>query len=283
MKKKHTAFALLAALVFAAPSLAAQSNWIHDLGFDEFPSPGTGAHAFQFSPAAAPVLVELAAAARLDSILQPNSSDLEKMKAITHRLHFLIKIDPKRAENDPSRRNPLLLFRAAKRGEMLGPTDLASILAGCLTANYVPARLVFLQKKGDPSSQKVVVEAWLKEVQRWSVCDAALDFVPGELGHTVSAVELLRIFDAKQSPYNLVEGSKMTGKKFLKSVKPFLGAFCAPLDQRFLGMGDSLAAPRACLVLMSRNSPAMAKNMAEQMGQPRFLTNSIGDFYKKPD
>jgi hypothetical protein len=204
-------------------------------------------------------------------------SNLSKSLKLTHFLHNIWK----KTAGEPfsNWHEPVTIAQKLKAGKAVDQKSLAAVLAACLIAEHVPARLVFLHNlKGKTDQNYVVVEAWIRENQTWAVLDPSLDFVPSEYGRPLPATELQSNFAEKRFLANFIEGSKTDVKKFTKCLKSSLQSFSVPLNFQFGNPNFG----EVFLILLPRETDDLPQFFVDIYGKKTISTHSTADFYKKP-
>jgi hypothetical protein len=232
---------------------------------------------FQYSSATDSSIKAVSRQFETNKFIDDLESNLTKATKITHVLYKIWK----KTTGEPfsNWHDPLLISKKMKAGEAVDQRSLAVVLAACLIAEHVPARLVFLQNLTGKTDQKyVVVEAWIRENQTWAVCDPSLDFIPAEYGRPLPATDLQSNIAEKRFLANAIEDSKTEVKKFIKCLKPSLQSFSVPINFRFGNPNFG----EVFVILTPRELDDLPKVLTNIYGKKLISTHSIVDFYQKP-
>lgn len=123
-------------------------------------------------------LTKLREAYALDSVVKDCTSDLERVRAMCRWVYGRTSHD---GWNDELPEDALGLLQVAEKGAQWRCVQYGIVVAECLNAVGIPARVVGAQARGVETilagAGHVFAEAWLEDRQRWVFVDAQMDLV----------------------------------------------------------------------------------------------------------
>jgi len=119
-------------------------------------------------------------------------NDLERAAVLSQWVHMLWEHDPKTA---PTKQDPLTILWEAEEGHAFRGVEYATVLNGALQALAIPARFINLHGKDIEKSfdSHVVVEAYLRDKQKWVMVDPRWNRIPMYEGEPLNAYELQKM------------------------------------------------------------------------------------------
>jgi hypothetical protein len=234
---------------------------------------------FLWSPPAEPYLQTLRTRYGLDDVVAGSTSDLERLRRVTHWAHTQWQHSTWR---QPDKRDPITILEQARQGQSFRCTEYSIVLAGALNAIGIPARVVGLRadsmlKRWAGIDGHVVTEAYLPDVGRWAFADAQFDVVPTVNGMPASAVEFQQALAAPDPALALTRqsGSAETnyaGTDYRAWVAAHLFYLDTRLDQRY---GSERT--NRFIQLRPRGTKALAATDREMV-----YTEAVTAFYPAP-
>lgn len=126
---------------------------------------------------------------KLDSVVGDCKKDLDKIKLTTLYIHNLCEHD---GWSDLQTRDPVAIAKKALNGETFRCVEFSILMAGCLRAINIPARILSLKTKEVETTEvgagHVTVEAFVDN--QWVFIDPQACFIPSIDGKLLSAVDL---------------------------------------------------------------------------------------------
>ena len=115
---------------------------------------------------------------RLDAVVDGAADDLDRVRRICRWVHGRTSHDGWGIDFPP---DALQLLRAAEKGGQWRCVEFGAVVAGCLNAVGIPARVVGAQARDVETlmvgAGHVFAEAWLEDRARWVFVDAQMDIV----------------------------------------------------------------------------------------------------------
>jgi hypothetical protein len=144
----------------------------------------------RFSEADEPYLKRLRAELDLDAVVRECATDLDRVRAVCDRVHGLWK---HASDGRPKREDPISIVEEAKAGGRFRCVEYSVVLGACLNALGIPARTLNLMPRDIETSfggaGHMVVEAFLRDTERWQFADPQWNAVVTVGDRPASAVE----------------------------------------------------------------------------------------------
>lgn len=135
--------------------------------------------ALRFSAVDHPDLVQLRERYRLDDLTQECTDDLARVRTVCSWVHGRWE---HHHSNRPKKPDALSILEEAEQGGRFRCVEYATVTHACLQALGIPARLVNAMRRDietrESGSGHLVVEAFLRDHERWQFVDTQLDVVP---------------------------------------------------------------------------------------------------------
>ena len=172
------------------------------LTFDE--SAGSQAPCPGRQPFDAAELKELRKAYALESVVAGATSDLERVRRMCHWVHERTSHD---GWNDDLPKDALGLLKVAEKGAQWRCVQFGIVVAECLNAVGIPARVVGGQARDVETllagAGHVFAEAWLEDAHRWVFVDAQIDLVAVDTdGTPLNSAQFRNALARTQSPFD---------------------------------------------------------------------------------
>lgn len=216
-------------------------------------------------------LAELREESGLDAAAAGAETDLERLAAVTSWVNGLWRHS---GSNQPSANDPLTILREAAAGARFRCVEYSIVIAGCLEALGMDARVVGL-KTADVETRSsgaghVVVEAYLRDLGKWVMADGQWNVIPVLAGRPLNAVELQQALAAGDGPLELVGITGLRALLYRRWIVPYLHYFDTGVDGEYLMLGPVGAPqPRTFQGRMPLNVT--------------IYTHSVREFYPAPE
>ena len=153
-------------------------------------------------------LTKLRESYALDSVVKDCTSDLERVRAMCRWVHGRTSHD---GWNDELPEDALGLLQVAEKGAQWRCVQYGLVVAECLNAVGIPARVVGAQARDVETilagAGHVFAEAWLEDRQRWVFVDAQLDLVAIDTdGTPLNSAEFRNALARPESPFSYPRG-----------------------------------------------------------------------------
>ena len=233
-------------------------------------------------------LRELRTEYKLIELTQNKLTDLDKVLSVLNWTHNQWKHN---GSNEPSKSDALTILKEAKDGKSFRCVEYGIVLTSALQSLNFKARVVGL-KTADVETKKygaghVLAEVWIPQFNKWVLIDGQFNVMPTLDNIPLNAVEFQKAIAANKK-YKLIdvngEVSKLRTKMYIKFVFDYLYYIDArfdnrndPVDQRVVYESKSTL----MLVPLGVKNPTVF-----QIKYPMdniFYTNSVNDFYHKPN
>ena len=183
-------------------------------------------------------LEELREESGLEAVVAGAETDLERLAAVTNWASALWRHD---GSNQPSANDPLTILREVAAGARFRCVEYSIVIAGCLEALGMDARVVGL-KTADVETRSsgaghVVVEAYLRDLDKWAMADGQWNVIPALAGRPLNAVELQRALAAGDGPLELVGVTGLRALLYRRWIVPYLYFFDTSVDGEYLMLG----------------------------------------------
>jgi hypothetical protein len=225
---------------------------------------------------------------KLLELTQNKSSDIDKVLSVLNWTH---KQWEHSGSNEPSKSDALTILKEAKNGKKFRCVEYGIVLTSALQSLNFKARVVGL-KTADVETKKygaghVLAEVWIPQFNKWVLIDAQFNVLPTLDNIPLNAVEFQQAISANKK-YKLIdvngEVSKLRVKMYTKFVFDYLYFIDARFDNRNNPVDQSVVyEDKSTLMLV----PVGVKNPTVfQIKYPMdniFYTNSVNDFYRKPN
>lgn len=216
----------------------------------------------------------------LDLVSSAASSDLNKVRAISHWLHSKMKRSMWRRSQAA---DPLLILLEAKRGQRFRCVEYGVALSGCLNAVGISARTLGLLKHDVETrlfgSGHVATEAFLPDMDKWVFIDPMFDAIPVVNGIPLNAAEFALAIARKEKNLKILTSANITKRMYLVIVKKYLFYLYAPLDNR----GEKIGSKTRHLMLapLAKEKPKVFERKKNRFNNMSW-TNSVRAFYPDP-
>ena len=208
----------------------------------------------------------------LDLLLSSCNTDLDKIKLTTFYVHQLSEHD---GWNDPQTRDPVVLVKRASHGESFRCVEFSIVMASCLRAINIPARILGLKTKDVETREfgagHVVVEAFVDN--QWIFIDPQACFIPSINGKLLNAVDLCYQLNSPNNTLVANELKNETGnyKDWVKNYLYYFDTFISPEKEKVKVMLVPLNAKKP--TVFQKNHPLTDLH----------YTNSVTAFYAWPN
>lgn len=174
------------------------------------------------------------------------------------------------------KQDPISILEEADEGKRLRCVEFAVLLVGCLRCFDIPARGLGIKAKNVETAKSgaghVVVEAYLKQYDKWAMFDAQSGACPRLRGNPLNAVELQRALSKTTADLRIFERGGLGVRKssYMRFVRRYLFFFDTLLDRT----------RHLMLVPLGYSEPR-----AFQRGPPLsgyVYTHSLATFYQRP-
>ena len=217
-------------------------------------------------------LAELREEFGLDAVAAGTETDLERLAAVTNWVNGLWRHD---GGNQPSANDPLTILREAAAGGRFRCVEYSIVIAGCLEALGMDARVVGL-KTADVETRSsgaghVVAEAYLRDLGKWAMADGQWNVIPVLAGRPLNAVELQQtLADGQQGQLEMGGAAGWQAVVYRRWIVPYLHYFDTGVDGEYLMLGPVGAPqPRTFQGRMPLNVT--------------IYTHSVREFYPAPE
>ena len=225
---------------------------------------------------------------KLSELTQNNSADIDIVLSVLNWTHNQWKHN---GSNEPSKTDALTILKEAKDGKTFRCVEYGIVLTSALQALNFKARVVGL-KTADVETKKygaghVLAEVWMPQFDKWVLIDGQFNVMPILDNIPLNAVEFQQAISANKK-YKLVDVNGEVSKLRTKMYTKFVLDYLYFIDARFDNRNDTLDQRvvyegKSTLMLV----PVGVKNPTVfQVKYPMdnlFYTNSINDFYRKPN
>jgi len=124
-------------------------------------------------------LIRLLSECNINKLIPSNSNDFEKIQIVTNYVHNLWKHN---GVNAPEKNDPISILQDVKKGDKFRCVEYSIVLNGCLNALGIISRILSLKTKNCETKRygagHVVVEAYLKDKEKWVMIDPQWDVIP---------------------------------------------------------------------------------------------------------
>lgn len=226
-----------------------------------------------------PYLIDLRTRYDLEGIISGSKNDLERVEKLCHWVHGLWKHN---GRNEPIKKGPISIIEEAKRGKRFRCVEYSVVLSGCLNAVGIPARIVSLMTK-DVETRKsgaghVVVEAYLRDMEKWIFVDPQWDVIPCLDGVPLNAVEFQRMLAKRKKELGILSLSRKNAHKYFRWISPYLYYFAVKFDNRV--WKTDVSSKRVMLVPIGAREPKVFQRRFPMYNV--IYTHSINSFYPEP-
>jgi transglutaminase-like putative cysteine protease len=236
-------------------------------------------HVFLWSDPASEYLTRLRKTYALEEQVAGSTSDFERVRVICHWVHGLWRHD---GNNVPAQFDPIFIITQAQQGQRFRCVEYGIVIAGCLKALGIPARVLGL-KTSDVETRAsgaghVVAEAYLRDEGRWVMVDGQFDAVPVLGARPLSAVELQQALATSAPGLTVASLSQVDAPSYFGWVGEYLYYLDAQLDQRGPGVDTELWT----LMLVPIGAPQPTAFQGRSGGPYFLFTDALADFYPVP-
>jgi len=208
------------------------------LTFDETdPAPNTATPRFWLNYTRE-YLAELRAELGLDALVRDSATDYERVRAVTAWVSGLWRHS---GSNAAAESDPLSIVRAAAGGERFRCVEYAVVIAGCLEALGIQARVLGLKTRDVDTRASgaghVVAEAYLRDLGKWIMIDGQWGVIPERDGTPLNAVELQRALAAGGRGLTLTGVSGLAALTYRRWIIPYLYYFDTQAEGEHIMLG----------------------------------------------
>jgi hypothetical protein len=217
---------------------------------------------------------------KLDSIIQHAYTDTDRALALLNWVHRQWKHN---GSNSPSKNDPISILEEAAKGKSFRCVEYGIVLAGCLNAVGLNARVLGLKTRDVETTKSgaghVVTEVYLADIGKWAYLDGQWDVMPILEGIPLNVVEFQKAITHNYEKLEIASGSNVAKLAYVNWIYPYLYYFDAPFDSRLNTDDKQKIDGKSSLMLV----PIGAKE--PKVFQKLFpiinclYTNSVTDFY----
>ena len=233
-------------------------------------------------------LRELRTEYKLIELTQNKSTDIDKVLSVLNWTHNQWKHN---GSNEPSKSDALTILKEAKDGKKFRCVEYGIVLSSALQALNFKARVVGL-KTADVETKKygaghVLAEVWIPQFNKWVLIDGQFNVMPILDNIPLNAVEFQQAI-SENKQYKLIDINGEVSRKSKKMYTSFVFNYLYFIDAKFDNRNDPVDQrvvyeSKSTLMLV----PLGVKNPTVfQIKYPMdniFYTNSVNDFYHKPN
>ncbi len=156
-------------------------------------------------------------------------SDLERSAILCEWVHGLWEHHP---ENVPSKGDPLTILWEAEEAEGFRTIEYAVVLSGALQSVAIPARFITMHSHDIEQTMDahVVVEAYLRDEQRWIMLDPRRNRIPMHDGTALSVLQLQE--QMSESPREITYYRTGSDRSYTRWIREYLYYFHTNQDSR---------------------------------------------------
>lgn len=241
----------------------ANSNENYDFTYDEIDNP---------------YLVQLRTEFDLDKIITGCTSDLKKIRALSAWVQNLWEHD---GSNTPQKSDPISILHEAQNGARFRCVEYAIVLNGCLNAVGITSRTLGLKTKDvetrGSGAGHVVLEAYLKDLDKWMMVDSQWDAIPVLNGTPLNAVEFQNALLNNHSNVDILSAAVFSKEYYFKWIGEYLFYFDVLLNNHVVSRTSPMS---LMLVPIGEKNPTVFQRKwpIDNM----IYTNSVNAFYEKP-
>ncbi len=146
-------------------------------------------------------------------------SDLQRAAVLAAWVHGLWEHD---GESAASKQDPLTILWEAEEGGKFRAIEYAVVLSGALQAVAVPSRFINLHGKDieETTVSHVVVEAYMRDLQKWVVIDPRWNRIPMYQGSPLNAFELQSIMS--KDPRSITFFQTDRDRSYIRWIRQYL-------------------------------------------------------------
>jgi hypothetical protein len=195
---------------------------------------------FIWSRADDPYLVELKTRLNLSKLNREGLGDLYRVWQVCKLVHGLWPHD---GVCTPVHADPLAILDEVASGKRFRCAEYTTVIQGCLAALDIRARYLALKTEDvetrETCAGHVVVEAYLRDHQRWAFIDGQFSAVPLLAEKPLSAWELSNALHHAGKALRLVGSSQAQSKAYFDWIKPYMFYLETRFDNRVSGSPNS--------------------------------------------
>ncbi len=225
-----------------------------------------------------PYLIQLRTEFALDDIITSCTSDLEKIRALSAWVQNLWEHD---GSNTPEKSDPISILHEVQNGSRFRCVEYAIVLNGCLNAVGITSRTLALKTKDvetrESSAGHVVLEAYVKDFNKWIMVDSQWDVIPVLNGTPLNAVEFQDALVKNRYDLVILTSSEISNSYYFKWIQEYLFYFDVLLDNRVVNRTSPMS---LMLVPIGAKNPTVFQR--EWPIEDMIYTHSVNAFYEKP-
>lgn len=217
---------------------------------------------------------------KLEKLVADCKDSIEKVVAITKWGHNLWEHD---GGNEPKKYDPIFIIEEAQKGKQFRCVEYSIVTSACLNSLGIKSRIVSLKTK-DVETRKfgaghVVVEAFIKEQNKWLFVDPQFNFIATKQNHQVfNCIEFQELLCNKNP--EIIPQSEITHnlKEYYSWIYPYLFYFDVAFDNRQIENKIKFDGKNR-LMLVPLNAKFPTKFQINYNIDYCYYSNCIKDFY----
>jgi hypothetical protein len=234
-------------------------------------------------------LSELKSKYKIELLINGENSDIGKIKNI---LDWTSKQWEHNGSNNPTKQDALTILKEAQEGKQFRCVEYGIVATAALNSIGIPARTLGLKTRDVAKVMRgaghVVTEVYSKELDKWIFIDPQFNIMPTLNGIPLNGVEFQNEIYNKNVNLKLInkqgEISKEEAQKYIKWIGKYLFYFDILFDQKTLNSNKFITIngmTKLTLVPVGNKEPRIFQRNSKI--DYSFYTNSLNDFYRKPN
>ena len=222
-------------------------------------------------------------------LLNEQQKELDKILAV---LDWTSRQWEHNGSNNPSKSDALTILKEAGEGKQFRCVEYGIVVTSALNSIGIPARTLGLKSRDVEKVRRgaghVVTEVYSKELDKWIFIDPQFNIMPTLNGNPLNGVEFQKEIYSKSAGLKLVnkqgELSREDSENYIKWVGKYLFYFDILFDQETLNATKFKTInglTKLTLVPVGYKEPRIFQRKYKI--DYSYYTNSLNDFYRKPN